>query len=97
MTHKFEILYAGHYTTSYNPIIEVKQNFGFSIRNEFQDEAEFQQEPYLTMAKERIIKRLKKRGYTNIVITSIKAIHIHERKRTKRGINALAKRFLNLL
>lgn len=96
MTHKYDILFCGEYVTPFSSPSSRKANhsFGFSIRNEFQDEAEFQNEPYLTMAKDRIIKRLEKKGYTFISITSIKAVPAHQRKRSKRGINALAKRLL---
>ncbi|HYF69134.1 MAG TPA: hypothetical protein VD884_13415 [Ohtaekwangia sp.] len=66
MTHKYDILFCGEYVTPFSSPSARKANlsFGFSIRNEFQDESEFQKEPLLTMAKDRIIKRLEKKGYT---------------------------------
>lgn len=95
MTNKWDILYWATYVTSYSPDLkESKQCFGFTIRNEFDDEEEFQKEPYLTMAKEKIIGRLKKRGYTDITITSIKAVHIREKKRRGNTINRLLKTLL---
>ena len=96
MTHQYDILFCGEYVTPFSSPNARKAtlSFGFSIRNEFQDESEFQNDPHLSMAKDRIIKRLQKKGYTFITITSIKAIPIHQRKRSKRGINALAKQLL---
>lgn len=99
MTHKYDILFSGEYVTPFSSprAKKVSRNFGFSIRNEFQDESEFQEEPYLTIAKERIIKQLERKSYDFIVIYSIEAVlYSRRKKRHHCPINKLAKRFLSI-
>lgn len=93
MINRYSISFAGQYTTGYDgKVVTVKQNHGFNTSSELEPE-DYQNEPYLTMVKDKIRKRIEKRGHSNVIIHSI-IVHQFKEKQG-RGINKLAKRFLS--